>query len=150
MGTGKVLICKQCGTSWMHLIGVGMKSSLEELEQELASAMYILPDLTQEDLMLIGNMKNECTYMNRTNIISDKRIDEIIKEFNGKFGTNGNEEFNDGEETLGFKDFDEMRGGNSDGYATDMETSKLDIEKDVTIPEDEEEFEEIADTDEGL
>jgi hypothetical protein len=35
MGTGKVLICKQCGTSWMHLIGVGMKSSLEELEQEM-------------------------------------------------------------------------------------------------------------------
>lgn len=115
---------------------------LEELEQELSSAMYVLPDLTQEDLMMIGNMKNECTYMNRTNIISDKKIDEIIKDFNSKFGSNGNEEFNDGEASLGFKDFDEMRNGTSDGFAVDDEDSKIDLE-DTVEPEDEEDFEPV-------
>jgi transposase-like protein len=35
MGTGKEYVCKHCGATWVQMTGIGMKSSPEEVEQEL-------------------------------------------------------------------------------------------------------------------
>jgi len=115
------------------------RADVETLEHELEQSIYVLSDLTQEDLMTVANWRNECTYMSRTGIISDKKVDEIIKGFNAKFGANGNEAFNS-DETLGFKDFDEQKQNSATGFANDMKDSKMDIE-DVETPDDEEDFE---------
>lgn len=35
MGTGNKMKCKACGAEWLHLTGVGLNSSPEEIQQEI-------------------------------------------------------------------------------------------------------------------
>jgi len=107
------------------------------LLHELEQSYYILPDLTHEDLMVIADWRNQCEYMFQTNMISDKKIEEIIKSFNDKFSVDNDARFADGDNTLGFKDSEEMSMGNAEGFAYDGSTVKEDPYIDDTEYEDE-------------
>ena len=114
------------------------------LLHELEQSYYILPDLTHEDLMVIADWRNQCEYMFQTNMISDKKIEEIIKNFNDKFSVDSDARFDDGDNTLGFKDSQEMSMNNASEFAYDGSTVKEDPYVDDTEYEDEfENFETI-------
>lgn len=89
------------------------------LLHELEQSYYILPDLTHEDLMQIADWRNQCEYMFQTNMISDKKIEEIISSFNSRFAVDNEARFSDGDNTLGFKDSEEMSMNNAEGFAYD-------------------------------
>ncbi len=103
------------------------REDLITLEHELEQSFYVLPDINDEDLRTIADWRNQVMYMNRTGIISDKKVDEIISNFNSQYGFGSRDkEFNDGEQSLGFKGTDEMSMDNASGYAYDGKTVKDD------------------------
>lgn len=124
------------------------RNDVETLEHELEQSIYSLKNISDEDLREIGKWKNQCTYMSRTGIVSDKKVDEIIKSFNEKYAKDSSEEFNDGDESVGYKEGPaEMKDatGAEEGLA-DEETRRSESEypdKDIEIEEPEEEEEKL-------
>jgi len=118
-------------------------TDVQTLAHELEQSYYVLSDLTPEDLMQIADWRNQCEYMSRTNMISDKKVDEIINGFNKRFTVNSAEEFNDGDMALGFKDSEEMDMENADGIAYDGSSVKDDDIEGELEYDDEEDFEEV-------
>lgn len=113
----------------------------ETLAHELEQSYYILPDLTHEDLIQIADWKNQCEYMSRTGMISDKKMDEIINDFNKRFTVDQNARYNDGDLALGFKDNQEKSMGNETGMAYDGSVVPDDEIIDEIEYDDEEDFE---------
>lgn len=90
---------------------------LAKLIKELEQSLVILPDLTSEDLMEITNMKSIIDYMYRTNTISDKKVTEVIDEFNKAYSGDSSDTYDDPLKDIGFKSNNVLKDQMSTGFA---------------------------------